>query len=269
VDDIYTLFVNTIAQYRNMDAKKVAETEGQLYYGQKGIDIGFADRLGTIDMAVAEMEALVRPTEQSIEEQSEKIPEEFAGDPMVVRLSEARAGALASDAFADSKDDSLHVNEVVVLEEGWSLNGRYWTAEAVADISRLMNGRVPGFWCHGEDHRDPRDWAVTWERSWIYKNTCKGALHVFAKPDGAALKERIDYVRQHKAGHLFGVSVDALVRQEVGEMSGRRGPIVRRAHKVYCVDVVMVPAAGVVLRIAIPHNPVSQRLQRQKRSILL
>lgn len=52
-----TMFVDSIARYRGLDADAVSATEARCYRGQAGIDIGFATRLGTWDDLMAHLNA--------------------------------------------------------------------------------------------------------------------------------------------------------------------------------------------------------------------
>lgn len=61
VDGAYSLFVDYVSWGRNMKAADVAATEAGLFTGQAGIDIGFADRMGTFDAALAEMAGALGP----------------------------------------------------------------------------------------------------------------------------------------------------------------------------------------------------------------
>lgn len=52
VDDIYHLFVNTIARNRNLESEKIYSTEAQTYNGQKAVEIGLADKVTTYDSII-------------------------------------------------------------------------------------------------------------------------------------------------------------------------------------------------------------------------
>ena len=45
VDDLYTLFVDAVAKYRNMSADAVIETQALVYHGERALEVGFADRI--------------------------------------------------------------------------------------------------------------------------------------------------------------------------------------------------------------------------------
>lgn len=71
VDRIYGMFVDTVARNRKMDSKAVRATEAGLFFGQNGIDIDFADQLGTYGEALAALRGaisspLVKAAEQRV-----------------------------------------------------------------------------------------------------------------------------------------------------------------------------------------------------------
>jgi signal peptide peptidase SppA len=65
VDRLYELFVLTVADQRGLSAESVRKTEAALYFGQDAINVGLADRLGTLGDAVqqltTELDAAARP----------------------------------------------------------------------------------------------------------------------------------------------------------------------------------------------------------------
>jgi ClpP class serine protease len=62
VDALHDDLVALIARNRGMSPDAVRATEAAIYRGQRGIDVGFADRLGSVDQALADLAAtLDRP----------------------------------------------------------------------------------------------------------------------------------------------------------------------------------------------------------------
>lgn len=57
VDDDYAMFVATVARNRGMSEDAVRATEAGIYFGQRAIDVGFADQLGTWENMVATLGA--------------------------------------------------------------------------------------------------------------------------------------------------------------------------------------------------------------------
>jgi HK97 family phage prohead protease len=59
VDDVYGMFVSSVAHFRGMAKTAVRSTEADTFYGQDAIDMGFADRLGTFDAALSDMRSML------------------------------------------------------------------------------------------------------------------------------------------------------------------------------------------------------------------
>jgi signal peptide peptidase SppA len=53
VDEVYDLFVGTVAQYRDLDADAVRATEAGIFMGASAVEAGLADAVGTFDDALA------------------------------------------------------------------------------------------------------------------------------------------------------------------------------------------------------------------------
>jgi signal peptide peptidase SppA len=56
IDSLYTLFVNTVSQYRDLDAAAIRDQEAGIFTGQDAIKAGLADRIATPDQLLAEMQ---------------------------------------------------------------------------------------------------------------------------------------------------------------------------------------------------------------------
>lgn len=55
IDWRYEMFVDSVAKYRNMSAGTVKDTEASLFFGDGGVEVGFADTIGTVADALADM----------------------------------------------------------------------------------------------------------------------------------------------------------------------------------------------------------------------
>ena len=175
-------------------------------------------------------------------EGTEKVEEDTKGIQRVP-LQEDGVGFVHAGEFEEDEVGGYKV-PLQIIQAGWSLNGTYYTKEALQDIARLVKEKVVGYHNHGEHSRDDRDWNLVVEDAWVDGDTVQGNAHVFQYPDGKALKERIDYVKENDALHLFGVSIDGFAQVEEGTREGRKGRIVNRVIAMHSVDVVMAPAAN-------------------------
>lgn len=113
VDDDYDMFVATVARNRGMSEEAVRATEAGIYFGQRAIDVGFADQLGTWDNLFAALGAPGSdvPAQAGDEgEQGAELATTLTGDgagralPMIesaagVPLIEAVAGELTPEAL--------------------------------------------------------------------------------------------------------------------------------------------------------------------------
>ena len=61
VDEAHAMFADYVAWGRPLTAAEVLATEAQIYEGQSGIDIKFADQIGTFEQALAEMASALGP----------------------------------------------------------------------------------------------------------------------------------------------------------------------------------------------------------------
>lgn len=147
-------------------------------------------------------------------------------------------------SFKETRDGGFS-NEITVLEKGWSLNGNYYGSKVLPQLAEGCRGKAVGYFNHGDTfNRDPRDWSIVTETGSVKGNKVKANIHVFQYPDGDMLKERIQYAKEKKADHLFGVSIDAFARVTEGEAEGREGTIIEEIVRLNSVDIVMIPAAG-------------------------
>ena len=176
--------------------------------------------------------------------------QKYANDPSVQRICEEASGSQDPGSIEVNSTEGacgFRASDMIVVEQGWSLNGNYWTKDAIRQLSELLSNKVVGYVNHGDVfHRDPRDWSQVIEEAWVEGDAkrVRANSHIFQFPDGETFKERIDYMKNHEAGHLFGVSVDVWAQTEQGEIDGKEGTIIKTVLEVNSVDTVMVPSAG-------------------------
>jgi signal peptide peptidase SppA len=105
VNRLYELFVLTVADQRGLSAEAVRKTEAALYFGQDAINVGLADRLGTLSDAVkqmhTELDAAARPL--------------FLENPTMSQ-PDATVPAVDTDAVrAQARGDALAIAELCEL----------------------------------------------------------------------------------------------------------------------------------------------------------
>ena len=182
-------------------------------------------------------------SEEVVDPAFEAMVESMGDEDVMVRLRERHCGGISMAGFEESEKGGL-VNKITVIEKGWSLNGLYYGDKAIDQIAEAANDMVVGYLNHGETFsRDPREWAITTESGRREGDVVRSKIHIFAHPDGEFIKERIAYAKEHKADHLFGVSIDAFAQVSEGEADGREGQLVENIIRLNSVDIVMEPAA--------------------------
>jgi len=156
------------------------------------------------------------------------------------RIKEDVVGVVIPNSTKEQEGSEEVDVDVVVIKQGWSLNGRYYGKNALESISSFINKDTPGFMNHGNTFgRDPRDWAIMLHSASHKEGRVEAKMHIFQFPDGEFLRERIE-----KAPHLFGGSIDAFAMIDDGEAEGKEGPIVTEVVRLNSWDIVMFPAAG-------------------------
>ncbi len=116
VDSIYSLFVSDIAKFRRMAKSAVRGTEAGLFHGQRAIDAGLADRIGTFADAMAEMAAML-----------DRGTRDDQAPAVVVRKTEDRAASAELRQFetvelrAEGDDEPLITGHIAVFG-GYSLD---------------------------------------------------------------------------------------------------------------------------------------------------
>lgn len=63
IDDLYSIFVSTVARNRDMDEKAIRDTEALTYSAPDALSIGLADKIGAFDDSLADFSASLSPQE--------------------------------------------------------------------------------------------------------------------------------------------------------------------------------------------------------------
>ena len=82
VDQLYTQLCGLVASNRRLTREAVRATDAAVYRGEAAIRAGLADRIGTLDLAIAEMAAAVAPARsaRATHNQPENEKEHVHGD---------------------------------------------------------------------------------------------------------------------------------------------------------------------------------------------
>ena len=151
VERLYQLFAGTIARNRSMTVSEVLKMEAQCYHGENGVKAGLADAVGTLEEAHAQMVAHITsnedrkkqhappPLRNRVESYSQLPPElsQFASDPSVQRLYEDNCG-LVDPASIKENEDGFTSDEMIIIEEGWSINDRYYDKNIIDQIAAVI-----------------------------------------------------------------------------------------------------------------------------------
>jgi len=197
----------------------------------------------------------------------------------IMRLAEAdqdpepetrSLSALSSSSFAPHVQDFLRASrgktgatwEAVLVVEGWSLNNRYYTREAVEQMKKLVdgmpNGKIPiRAFAFGDFDHLPADMQDTMPGPAGNVVGAAGNTKLMVVDGKTALVATIDifenaeWLRKmlrsaFKSGAMgmLGLSLDGQGAVREGEAEGRRGWIVDAVTSLSSFDVVTHPAAG-------------------------
>jgi ClpP class serine protease len=97
VDALHAELVALVARNRDMSAEAVGETEATIYRGQRAVDVGFADRLGTLGQALADLTASLAPSRPRLIEPRRSA----AASPQLPRRTSAMTTDTTTNAPAD------------------------------------------------------------------------------------------------------------------------------------------------------------------------
>ncbi|ALN93814.1 S49 family peptidase [Lysobacter gummosus] len=126
VNRLYELFVLTVADQRGLSADTVRKTEAALYFGQDAINVGLADRMGTLSDAVqqmhTELDAAARPL--------------FLENPNM-STPDSTAPAVDTDAVrAQAHGDALAIAELCELAGQPALTASFLAEDLTAATAR-------------------------------------------------------------------------------------------------------------------------------------
>ncbi|HEY3314477.1 MAG TPA: hypothetical protein VGL40_04255 [Bacillota bacterium] len=168
-------------------------------------------------------------------------------------------GELVSLKEAKFSADKLEA-EVTLIQPGWSKNGRYYPAEALAAAAPLYEGARAFI-----DHPTPTEEAGRPERS---VRDLAGRYHGVHVAEDGSLRGKLQFYETARALYSLAkedpeaiqLSHNALGRTRQGTIAGRTGQIIEAIKAVKSVDLVTDGAAGGRLdRLLASNRPDSQK----------
>ena len=146
-----------------------------------------------------------------------------------------------SSKFGEESEKGKRERPVRLINEGWSLNKRYFSKTAVESVAKLANIRSMNLKNHPSDGEDIDKWASSITKSWSQESDGKtGAYawtYIFKSQDD--LLEKVDTFPDQ-----VGLSIRGKGKFSKGEAEGIKGPIVEDVLELKTTDWVLFPAAG-------------------------
>ena len=156
VDRLASIFVDTVAANRGMDAAAIYAMEAGCFFGQGAIDAGLADEIGTLDSVVmAAASTTPTPSSMPVVAPEDNKPEAVQDDPHAIAKAELekskaelaahkldRAAAIDHLMTSDLKPDlRVALLEPAAAITAASIADRITHAKAVADLCAAVGDR--------------------------------------------------------------------------------------------------------------------------------
>lgn len=97
IDDIYSIFVSTVARNRGLDEQAVRDTEALTFSAPEALSNGLADQIGALDDALADFSASLNPTEG----------DETMADITQADIDNARASGVTEGTVAGQREGAV------------------------------------------------------------------------------------------------------------------------------------------------------------------
>lgn len=127
VNRVYSLFVETVARNRGIEASAVRDTEAGLFFGQAAVAIGLADAIGTFDDALAQLCESVSPLPKLAASHSGLFSNLQMESSMNDRTDPAAPDRLAADPAGSSSQPAataMTVADAIEVAQTCTLAGR-------------------------------------------------------------------------------------------------------------------------------------------------
>lgn len=114
IDDLYSIFVSTVARNRSMDEQAIRDTEALTYSAPDALSIGLADKIGAFDDSLADFSASLNPSEGD-ETMAELTQADI--DNAVATATSGHAAALAAAKTEGATAERARINAILETEE--------------------------------------------------------------------------------------------------------------------------------------------------------
>lgn len=112
IDTLYSIFVSTVARNRGLDEQAVRNTEAQTFMAAEALSNGLADKIGSLDDALADFSASLNP------EQGDEPMADITQADHETALAAARTEATAAGQKEGASAERTRISAILNSEEG-------------------------------------------------------------------------------------------------------------------------------------------------------
>jgi signal peptide peptidase SppA len=116
IDDLYSVFVSSVARNRGLDEQAVRDTEALTFGAADALSNGLADKIGALDDALADFSASLNPEEK--DEQMADISQADHEAALTAARTEARAEGVNAGRTEGATAERTRVTAILASDEG-------------------------------------------------------------------------------------------------------------------------------------------------------
>lgn len=116
IDEMYDIFVASVAKNREMAEKDVRATEALCYSASEAIEVGFADKIGSLDVELAEFSAALKPDAgDTFMSQATQAAAAATNEQLAAARAEGKAEGIAEGTKAGATAERARISAVLAL----------------------------------------------------------------------------------------------------------------------------------------------------------